>query len=183
MSSWKKRLPCSPCFTMLFEIIRNAVPCFPCFSMLFEVMKIRSYHAPHSFPCCLKSWENNAPCFPCFSMLFKIIRRWCPMVSMLIPCSADVAWKYSHAPHASPCFCRAWESMGSMGKPWSPHEFHAFSHAFYTRVLIHSFLERYKWNRQNAWINCLSYFCETGYKYMYISHSLTYWFRLIMIDC
>ena len=23
--------------------------------------------------------------------------------------------------------------MGSMGKPWSPHEFHAFPHASYTR--------------------------------------------------
>ena len=26
--------------------------------------------------------------------------------------------------------------MGSMGKPWSPHEFHAFSHASYTRATI-----------------------------------------------
>ena len=32
----------------------NSVPCFPCFSMLFKAMKMRSYHASHAFPCCLK---------------------------------------------------------------------------------------------------------------------------------
>ena len=51
----KKGVPMLPMLSMLFEIIRNAVPCFPCFTMLFEVMKIRSYHAPHAFPYCLKS--------------------------------------------------------------------------------------------------------------------------------
>ena len=30
--------------------------------------------------------------------------------------------------------------MGSMGKPWSPHEFHAFPHASYTRELYPRFI-------------------------------------------
>ena len=61
------------------------------------------------------------------------------MNSMLIHALLVQPEKYSHASHAFPCFCIAWKgkgSMGSMGKPWSLLEFHAFSHASYTRVGI-----------------------------------------------
>ena len=72
--------------------------------MLFEVIKIRSYHAFHAFPCCLKSWENAVPCFVCFSMLSDIMRKCCSMLPMLF----HAIWNHDrmlyHASYAFPCF-------------------------------------------------------------------------------
>ena len=119
----------NPMLPMLFQNMRNVVPCFSYFSMLFEVMKIRTYHSPHAFPCCLKSWEDVVPCFPCFPMIFKNPKKVLSHGFHPNPCSADVAWKIF------PCFPMLLQSRGKQGKlgeqlekPWSFHEFRAFLH-------------------------------------------------------
>ena len=122
---------------MLSEIMRKYCTMLP---MLFHAVWYHDkmlYHAPHAFPCCLKSWENAVPCFPCFPMLFdvmkmieelpcspcfpmlsEIMRKCCSMLPMLFHAILNDEKVLSHEFHANPC---------SAGVTWKIFPcFHAF---------------------------------------------------------
>ena len=104
---------------MLSEITRKYCTMLP---MLFHAVWYHDkmlYHAPHAFPCCLKSWENAVPCFPCFPMLFDVMKM-----------------RSYHAPHASPCFPMLSEIMRKCCS-MLPMHFHAILND--KKVLSHEF--------------------------------------------
>ena len=89
-------------------------------------------------------WSHENKENPCYPMMFEIMRKCCTILPMLFraiqnhekvlshafhmcanSCSANEAWKIF------PCFCRAWETKGSI-KSIGNHAW--ISHAFYTRV-------------------------------------------------
>ena len=136
--SWQNAVPCSPCFSMLSEIMRECCTMLPMLSHAFWTHE-----------------NEELPCSPCFPMLSEIMRKCCSMLPMLFhailndkkvlshefhanPCSAGVTWKIFPC---FPCFSMLLHSMEKQGKhgkhgetmvsPWIPCFSPCFLHQGY----------------------------------------------------